>query len=721
MSGIPPQIGALHFSLRFPKRARLLFAACAIWAAALHASAGVRTFRGLEERFLEHRAETRLRSLAADYYRELERRTLFDVPFELVASLRYFPDSGKVIDHDTELETEHWMSLRVQKDFGKRLFLSEPLSSLSRLRSERRLLRLDHDLQSALYAFRKQVLALLRVRADLEHVRRALDSHRRFIDYLNRFASRERDLYFTISNLQEKMLRYEKSIRQGRRERDLIVKRLVRQTGLKEQSVSPVLPETLPSLNPEPDILEIARRNAFAPCALEIERESARYDRRLEKRDGMRLRSFVGYRRRRDAGEQDWSSGSEIGLEFRMPFSAARSSDSSSSFPKQQEAYFDARKAVLDNELEETIKSLVRRHDSNRRALEDLDLIYRKLADSHPPEPPKTDSGFPYRKMIEDMKREVQKSKNRRDRARTKIDCMENLFELCRACGTPDPSSLLEETLRYPPAPSPEAAAVRPALFSGVWVWTGGREYTDTNRLDEIRDFCERNRISEIYLSLNRGFFDSRAARRAVSSWIRQMTADGITVTPLLGDPHWILVDDRENLFERIDALGAFDTVDLPDHDFTQIHLDIEPQALPDWKSKRVSYLEKLVETVRSLNIRFAERDLSYSLVLDIPVYFDTVSRGALESLFDAAGEIVLMAYGIDDPERLFERIRTETELSRQKGIPFRIALRAGDFSSETLLTDFASRLRAYLVDSPFFAGFSIHEFDSWKRLKEKR
>lgn len=76
----------------------------------------------------------------------------------------------------------------------------------------------------------------------------------------------------------------------------------------------------------------------------------------------------------------------------------------------------------------------------------------------------------------------------------------------------------------------------------------------------------------------------------ALRSALSELKTHGISTELLLGDPEWLLAGKRASLLSVIKKMSSFD--------FNGVHLDIEPDSLPDAASKRPEYAAALADTV---------------------------------------------------------------------------------------------------------------------------
>ncbi|MCL7744734.1 hypothetical protein LV476_07220 [Guyparkeria hydrothermalis] len=170
----------------------------------------------------------------------------------------------------------------------------------------------------------------------------------------------------------------------------------------------------------------------------------------------------------------------------------------------------------------------------------------------------------------------------------------------------------------------------------------------------------------------------------------------GITVSVLRGSPEWALPSEHERILPMLRR----------DADLTgRIHLDIEPHSLPEYDadSQRVllGYLT-LIERLR------ATSGADTHIAVSVPTHWPEAIYEQLTPLID---EVVVMAYGVTDHEKLSDRL--SNALATLPPSKTRIALRPSDFRDEWQLEQFIEALAA----ETGITRFAIHDLDTYMGL----
>ena len=195
----------------------------------------------------------------------------------------------------------------------------------------------------------------------------------------------------------------------------------------------------------------------------------------------------------------------------------------------------------------------------------------------------------------------------------------------------------------------------------------------------------------------------------ALADAVRRTHQHGFSVALLLGDPHWILVDDRPALIRIVTGLKS-----VP---FDALHLDLEPEQLGEPPERTPALLGSLADTLAAatlaspwpIGISIHPRDL------DVPV--DGTPFGVLLGRLRVSP--TLMIY-VSNPDRAvaiaapllrrFTDLTFRVAISLEDSLPRAESLRAfPDSERGRRIERMESRLTA-----PNFAGLSFELEDGW-------
>ena len=129
----------------------------------------------------------------------------------------------------------------------------------------------------------------------------------------------------------------------------------------------------------------------------------------------------------------------------------------------------------------------------------------------------------------------------------------------------------------------------------------------------ELFQFCQPRQITDLFLQTH---FERRAQNgpyqiadaAKMQSFLRDATKQGLRVHALAGDSDWALKANHEKVLARVDALAAFNAMADASARFSGLHFDIEPHALPEWKTASAEERRRLLADFVDLNARIVER-----------------------------------------------------------------------------------------------------------------
>lgn len=214
------------------------------------------------------------------------------------------------------------------------------------------------------------------------------------------------------------------------------------------------------------------------------------------------------------------------------------------------------------------------------------------------------------------------------------------------------------------------AAIVAPAAESGtraMWVYKTEAIMASPAERASLFEFCQARHITDLFWQMHfaregDGFVIKDES--ALKSFIPEATAHHLRLHALSGDPVHALRANHERVLARVDALLAFNQSAPRDAQFTGLHLDIEPHAMPEWKkasdADKADMLTQLVE----LNARIMDKlhaaksslvcgaDIVFWLgktkrdgSLAYPVTFRGATKDAASHLLDLIDNVGIMSY----------------------------------------------------------------------------
>ncbi|SMG43429.1 TolC family protein [Dethiosulfovibrio salsuginis] len=196
-----------------------------------------------------------------------------------------------------------------------------------------------------------------------------------------------------------------------------------------------------------------------------------------------------------------------------------------------------------------------------------------------------------------------------------------------------------------------------------VYLWEAA-PFLDSNTRGGELERMKQEGFSRVLLSFNgqevRSIRDG-SLRASLDALLNRASALGITVDLLLGDPAWILPEHRLELVKLVQVLSPFP--------FRGLHLDLEPDSLPNSSGRRAYLAGELIRTLEAVRARTT---LPISISAH-PRYFEgelgTVLGKGLEEL--GIEEVALMIYSTDRDNVVR---RMGTILAAYPGINFSLA-----------------------------------------------
>jgi outer membrane protein TolC len=219
-------------------------------------------------------------------------------------------------------------------------------------------------------------------------------------------------------------------------------------------------------------------------------------------------------------------------------------------------------------------------------------------------------------------------------------------------------------------SPVAETSAAANTAFAqnnclGVYVWNTRKLFSDEHASVTFWENIRKRGINRMLLSFDRAQLDRLKlpiGKTQLQLFIRNAKRAGVDVGLLLGEPTWILPEYRQDLLTIVGRLHDFD--------FSQIHLDLEPNQLAHLQIPDNAILAHLLRTVQAV-----------SRLTSLPVELDLHPRYLIENTDDfclGCGlqnlrnvSVTLMIY-INNPEKV--AARAETIMTRFPKIPISIA-----------------------------------------------
>ncbi len=224
-----------------------------------------------------------------------------------------------------------------------------------------------------------------------------------------------------------------------------------------------------------------------------------------------------------------------------------------------------------------------------------------------------------------------------------------------------------------------------------IYLWSGD---IDRHAPAVLVAFLKAKGIRQVMLSTGRRL---DTARRA--AFVREATHAGIGIEHLFGNNSWVEPDNHAKAVSRIRRTAPEGV----------IHLDVEPQALADFKQRQDDYLDQFDALTRAVRAALKPEQ---SLHLSLPVWWPADRYAVLAR---DADRLVLMAYGQPAADRIARRLQPILALVPAERLA--LALRPADFDNEWQLEQAIEKLRALTG----IQRFALHGVDAYLGMAGKQ
>lgn len=239
---------------------------------------------------------------------------------------------------------------------------------------------------------------------------------------------------------------------------------------------------------------------------------------------------------------------------------------------------------------------------------------------------------------------------------------------------------------------SPAATMVRARQGErSVYLWS------DTfNRLSNptILDFCKAKGVGRVLVSAGR-----KSDQRKLLTFLRSARDKGVAQELMFSANEWIFPENADEAAKRVRKFLAL---------CSNIHLDIEPHTLKDYKSRRQEYWDMYLQLVNGLaeHVHRAGGQLSVSL----PTHVDSA---LVQHLLPMVDRIHVMAYGRTTVASLQKGFKSFTGVEKEK---LAVALRPEDFPGERAFEVFIDQV----IPETGIKQISIHALNQYLALTGK-
>jgi len=176
-----------------------------------------------------------------------------------------------------------------------------------------------------------------------------------------------------------------------------------------------------------------------------------------------------------------------------------------------------------------------------------------------------------------------------------------------------------------------------------LYIWANGFKKYDNKILIEL---CKLKNIKTVLVSVSKNQnFDK------LENFIYLAKLNHINIQFLIGNNSWIYPKNRSKIDKKLNFLRKYDNY--------VIHLDIEPQAMPNLKHNKEKYLKMYLDMLEYIHTNYP----MYKINIAIPTYYPLEYVIKMAEYVD---KIYLMAYEYKDIEHLIRKVNKYKFLSHK-------------------------------------------------------
>lgn len=313
---------------------------------------------------------------------------------------------------------------------------------------------------------------------------------------------------------------------------------------------------------------------------------------------------------------------------------------------------------------------------------------------------------------------------------------------------TPSPVPTATGTSTPPPSPTPTSTATptvtaapteTPAPTStptttptperddnssrAAWVWNEEEILVSEAAVQEFHDTCVRYQIRKVYFSTNEALLNTPAMLEFLPGMIAKLRSSGIETTALVSSIRWFYPEYRYQLMNWIERVAALNRSHAEEARFTGLHLDIEPEAQPEWATApldtRAAWLQMLADMYGEARRKIQAESMEVALEADVGPYHMKYNAAAVDQLAGSIDQITIMAYVKATPDAILEYAGPVIDLARAHQIRYSIGARTNDYLTAVDMNAVLGEITRRLRDDPIADGASIHHYKNYIAFNE--
>jgi hypothetical protein len=264
-----------------------------------------------------------------------------------------------------------------------------------------------------------------------------------------------------------------------------------------------------------------------------------------------------------------------------------------------------------------------------------------------------------------------------------------------------------------------------------LWIWrpTFLEDHQDYR---ELLQFTRKRRIRTLFLFVSTRRLEEKP--EAFRRFLERAHREKLVVHALNGDPEWTLREKRHEARAFLNAVSAFNRISPPAGRFDAVHLDVEPQSLPQWTPEAPPQIKQGLAGQYVDFLTWARRktqEEGLPLSVDIPMAFSSIqmeSRPLLAEVVQLVDEVAVMAY-LDEAAEVLAGSRAPLDQATRAGKTVWVGLSADPEhlppvkpgkKLEPELEKLARQVERSLAGRPAFRGVAVHDYDHYRRAQCK-
>ncbi|TCK06696.1 hypothetical protein [Phorcysia thermohydrogeniphila] len=224
----------------------------------------------------------------------------------------------------------------------------------------------------------------------------------------------------------------------------------------------------------------------------------------------------------------------------------------------------------------------------------------------------------------------------------------------------------------------------------GIYIWSKAfRVYS----LEEINEFIVSRDIVAVKVSAS-----AVIGSKEVKQFIERLKSEGIEVELVLSEPTYIFPEKWEKVKAKMEAIMEMGY---------DVHFDVEPHTLPDFKENRELYLALFVELLKKAYA--LTKQYGHRLTIAVNPYH---YREVIPEVISNCDGTVVMIYGTKSVRRIAKLLSPFLSYEPESSVT--LALRARDFEGELEMKSLMEKV----CERTGVSSFVVHNLRQWKKLR---